>query len=79
MYPCNQCDYQATTLSNLTNHVQSKHEDAKYGCNQCDYEGTAQRYLKSHIKSKHEDHTSYNHMHKQEILASLNLKHVATK
>ena len=77
-YPCNQCDYQATTQGNLTNHVQSKHEDAIYGCNQCDYEGTAQRYLKSHIKSKHEDHTSYNHMHKQEILASLNLKHVAT-
>ena len=51
---CNQCDYQATTQSNLTTHIQSKHDGVKYACNQCDYQARTQSHLKTHIQSKHE-------------------------
>ena len=48
-----QCDYQATHQSNLTKHIQSKHEGVKYACDQCDYRGTQQGSLTVHIRSKH--------------------------
>ena len=53
-YPCNQCDYQATSQSHLKRHIQSKHECIKYSCNQCDYQALYQGNLQTHILSKHE-------------------------
>ena len=53
-YPCNKCDYQATHQSNLTRHIQSKHEGVKYACNQCDQQFTQQCALTTHIQSIHE-------------------------
>ena len=35
-YDCNQCEYQATTQSNLKVHIKSLHEGAEYACDQCD-------------------------------------------
>ena len=52
-YACNQCEYQATTKSNLTIHTQSIHQGVKYPCNQCDQQFTAQSNLTIHIKRKH--------------------------
>ena len=53
-YDCNQCDYQATTQGNLTQHIHSKHEGVKYACNQCDKQFTQQSNLRTHIQSIHE-------------------------
>ena len=53
-YACDQCDYQATTQSNLTVHIKSKHEGVKYACNQCNYQATQKSSLTVHIKSIHE-------------------------
>ena len=49
-YPCNKCDYRATTQSSLTTHIQFKHEGVKYACNQCDHQATTKGSLKRHEK-----------------------------
>ena len=53
-YVCNQCDKLFTQQSNLTTHIQSKHEGVKYACNQCDYKATTQGSLKIHVQAIHE-------------------------
>jgi len=35
-YPFSQCNYEATTKSNLQAHLKSVHEGIMYSCNQCD-------------------------------------------
>ena len=47
-------DYQAAIQSQLTKHIQSKHEGVRYACDQCDFQGTAKASLKRHIHVKHE-------------------------
>ena len=42
-YPCDQCDYAATTASTLKQHKESKHEGVGYPCDQCDYIATTAR------------------------------------
>ena len=54
IYPCPQCDFQATHSNSLQRHVMSKHEGIKYPCKQCDYMATQTCHLQMHIKSKHE-------------------------
>ena len=53
-YHCSQCDYQANHSSNLTLHVQYKHQGVKYPCNQCDQQFSRPGGLTVHIKTKHE-------------------------
>ena len=53
-YSCNQCEYEATTQSNLKKHIESDHEKIRYSCNQCEYEATTQSNLNKHIESDHE-------------------------
>ena len=53
-YRCDQCDKQYSDKSNLTKHIQSKHEGIKYACYECDYQATRQDNLTSHIQSLHE-------------------------
>ena len=53
-YPCNQCDYQASYMHHLKQHIQSTHEGIKYPCNQCDYQATQKGDLQRHIQSQHE-------------------------
>ena len=53
-FPCQQCDYQATTGGNLQMHVLSIHEGVKYPCEQCDYQATTTSALKIHVQFKHE-------------------------
>ena len=52
-YPCNQCDYAATTSGSLKTHNESKHEGIRYPCDQCDYAATKLDKLKIHKESKH--------------------------
>ena len=66
-YPCNQCDFQTQRKSNLTRHIQNKHEDVnvKYNCDQCDYQASLKQHLTRHIQNKHNgvkylcDHCDY--------------------
>ncbi len=51
-YPCNHCDYEATTQGDLKRHILAKHEGIKYPCNHCDYEATTQGDLKRHTLAK---------------------------
>ena len=44
----------ASTQSNLSNHIQTKHEGVKYACNQCDHQATTKSNISQHIKSKHD-------------------------
>ena len=52
-YPCNECNYAATTAGNLKQHKESKHEGIRYPCNECDYAATTTWNLKKHKKRKH--------------------------
>ena len=49
---CN--EYEATTHSYLTVHIQSVHEDKRYLCEVCNKEYTDKRALRRHKKSAHE-------------------------
>ena len=52
-YPCDKCEYAATTVSDLRRHVESKHEGVRYPCNKCEYAATQAGGLKRHTKRKH--------------------------
>ena len=52
-YDCEPCQKTFSTQSNLTLHIQSKHEGIKYACDQCDYQATQKSSLGAHIKRKH--------------------------
>ena len=40
---------------NLKAHVQSKHENVRFGCSQCEYKARTKGSLKAHIQAKHEN------------------------
>ena len=50
-YPCDLCNYQATTMGCLQKHIKSKHEGIKYPCDQCDQQFTGKGHLKKHIQT----------------------------
>ena len=52
-YPCDQCDYAATTSSSLKQHKESKHEGLRYPCDECDFAATTSGNLKQHKEAKH--------------------------
>ena len=52
-YPCDQCEYAATQVSNLIQHKKTIHEGIRYPCDQCEYKGTQYSSLKSHKKIMH--------------------------
>ena len=52
-YPCSQCEYAATTASNLKSHVDSIHEEVRYPCPQCEFAATTASNLNRHIEYKH--------------------------
>ena len=53
-YPCDSCNYQATSNGNLTTHKQSRHEGKKYPCDSCGYQATFKGDLTRHKQSRHE-------------------------
>eukprot|EP00091_Calanus_sinicus_P013978 TRINITY_DN31159_c0_g1_i1.p1 TRINITY_DN31159_c0_g1~~TRINITY_DN31159_c0_g1_i1.p1 ORF type:complete len:131 (-),score=29.48 TRINITY_DN31159_c0_g1_i1:8-400(-) len=54
-YPCDQCEYFATTSSNLQIHVMAKHEGIKFECDliDCDQKFSMRTNLTRHKKNKH--------------------------
>ena len=64
-YPCDQCTYNASKLSNLNQHKNSEHEGIRYPCDQCDSSFSRLSHLKRHKESLHEgirytcDHCTY--------------------
>ena len=59
MYPCSQCDYQATREALLTRHFLHKHEGFRYPCSECDYQATWPGSLQKHILNIHDYKTVY--------------------
>ena len=53
-YPCNQCNYKASKVSHIQEHIKSIHEGARYPCNHCTYKATTQSNLIRHIRSYHQ-------------------------
>ena len=58
-YPCKQCSFHTTELSNLKRHMNCKHMPAQtrlsYPCKQCGFDTTELSNLRRHIKNKHMD------------------------
>lgn len=54
-YPCDQCNYAATTKCSLNEHTQSYHEAANFTCNQCDYTASIKTNLNKHKEDSHEE------------------------
>ena len=53
-YLCSECDYAATTASDLKRLFKNKHEGVRYPCSKCNYAATTSCDLKKHVESKHE-------------------------
>ena len=53
-YPCEQCQYQATSKRNLARHRRAVHEGIKYPCGQCQHEATSKVHLARHRRAVHE-------------------------
>jgi len=53
-YPCNQCDYTATTKPSLRRHRDSKHEGITYSCDKCERTFAVKDNLRIHAKRVHE-------------------------
>ena len=53
-YPCDQCEYVATFVSNLKKHKKINHEGVRYPCDLSEYAATAISSLKHHKEAKHE-------------------------
>ena len=54
VYPCDQCEYAATSQGSLNRHKQSIHYGIRYPCDQCEYAATENGALKKHKQSIHE-------------------------
>ena len=52
-HSCEFCEYEATTKSNLHQHVQSIHNGVKHSCEFCEYKASSKGNLHKHIKSIH--------------------------
>lgn len=81
MFPCDQCDYQATRIDNLNQHIKSQHEGIKYACNQCTYHASRPSNLRNHARKMHEgfkyycDQCDYKATEKKYVLAHTKSKH----
>merc|ERR1719186_677508 len=53
-FPCNKCEYQAKTKSNLNVHIRSKHLGVSYQCDVCQKSFTQRGNLNIHKDSVHE-------------------------
>ena len=54
-YPCDKCEYSATSQNNLREHIENKHEGVKYPCDICEFAASSVIYLKRHVEIKHEE------------------------
>ena len=52
-FPCQTCEYQATTTGNLKVHKNAKHDKIRFRCNLCSWTGSQSGMVKTHKKQKH--------------------------
>ena len=52
-FPCDQCDYKATTPGSLRTHKRSLHEGQKVPCTQCEHKAFDIGSLSKHVKTVH--------------------------
>ena len=52
-YPCNKCEYKASTQSYLNEHINAIHKGKKFYCKHCDFKTPWRNHLRTHTKSKH--------------------------
>ena len=52
-YPCDFCDFFATTVKRFKNHIQRKHTEKQFPCLQCRYAASTEMNLKKHTERKH--------------------------
>ena len=52
-YQCSQCEYKATQICHLRQHIDSNHEDKKVFCQLCGNKFCSEGNLQAHIKSVH--------------------------
>merc|ERR1712142_383666 len=52
-FPCNDCQYSATTKSNLKTHVLAKHLGVKFPCHYCNFQGSTKGNTHFHMKMMH--------------------------
>ena len=53
-FPCDECHYNATLLSDLRKHKEYKHEGIKNPCDHCDYAATQLSSLRTHTEFIHD-------------------------
>ena len=53
-YPCDKCDFKASSRSSFHQHIKVKHEGIRYKCKHCRTDFTARSYLNIHIRTVHE-------------------------
>ena len=51
---CSNCDYSATTASNLKRRVKNKHKEVRYPCSRWEHGATDTGNLKKHVENNHE-------------------------
>ena len=59
-FNCDNCNFKATSMTNLTNHKKNAHQRSirkRYKCNECDYICTSEAYLKHHTEKIHKQNS----------------------
>ena len=59
-FNCDNCDFKATSMTNLTNHKKDAHQRSirkRYKCDECDYICTSEAYLKHHTEKRHKQNS----------------------
>ena len=53
LFPCDQCSYQANRKQNVQQHIQTKHQGARYICGSCEKDFSKPSHLSRHKKNVH--------------------------
>ena len=52
-YQCPNCRYKSNRMSNLKQHIKSRHQGMRYPCNHCDRDFNSPSGLRTHVKGVH--------------------------
>ena len=83
-FRCEKCERIAQNLTNLRNHIMTKHDKVRFQCDTCRISYTSKSHLKNHMMAKHEgvtqfcDLCNYKTLSKRS-LKNHNIKHVGKK
>ena len=87
-YPCDHCEYKATSKQGIEKHIQSLHLKVKFDCKHCDAVLSSREYLLKHVKAVHEkrkyscdkcpdkEYTFYNSLKKHKDAVHAGIYHI---